>query len=51
MYEIIAIGLPGGFELAIIGFVVVLILGRRGPAIISTAAKSLVGFKKGLKDK
>ena len=46
----LAVWMPGPLELAVILFVALLLFGRRLPQIARGAGKSLVEFKKGLKD-
>lgn len=46
----LAIGMPGPFEMLFIVVVALLIFGRRLPDIARSAGKSIVEFKKGLND-
>ncbi len=43
-------GLPGGTEWIIIGVVALLIFGRRLPDVARSVGKSIVEFKRGLRD-
>jgi len=43
-------GPPGVWELAIVGVVALLIFGRRLPDVARSVGKSIVEFKRGLKD-
>lgn len=46
----LAIGWPGPFELSIIAGVALLIFGRRLPDVARSVGKSIVEFKRGLRD-
>ncbi len=41
-------GLPGGYEVLIIGFVALLIFGNRLPGVMKSLGKSVTEFKKGV---
>lgn len=43
-------GLPGGVEWVVIGVVALLVFGRRLPDVARSVGKSIVEFKKGLRD-
>lgn len=45
----LAIGMPGGFEMLIIGVIGLLIFGKRLPEVGRSLGKGIVEFKKGLK--
>ena len=42
------IGIPGGYEVLIIGFVALLIFGNRLPGVMKSLGKSVTEFKKGV---
>ncbi len=46
----LAFGMPGGFEWFAIGLVALLLFGRRLPDVARSLGKSIVEFKKGIKD-
>ncbi len=48
--HILALGMPGTLEMIVIGAVGLLIFGRRLPDIARSMGKSIVEFKKGLRD-
>lgn len=41
-------GLPGGYEVLVIGFVALLIFGNRLPSVMRSLGKSVTEFKKGV---
>lgn len=43
-------GMPGGIEWIVIGVVMLLLFGRRLPDVARSIGKSIVEFKRGLKD-
>ena len=43
-------GMPGGIEWVVIGVVALLLFGRRLPDVARSLGKSIVEFKKGIKD-
>jgi len=43
-----AFGLPGGYEVLVIGFVALLIFGNRLPSVMKSLGKSVTEFKKGV---
>jgi sec-independent protein translocase protein TatA len=44
----LAFGIPGGYEVLIIGFVALLIFGNRLPSVMKSLGKSVTEFKKGV---
>lgn len=50
MSNLLALGIPGGWEWGIVLVVGLLIFGRRLPEIARSVGKSIVEFKRGLKD-
>ena len=48
MTTTLAFGIPGGYEVLIIGFVALLIFGNRLPSVMKSLGKSLTEFKKGV---
>ncbi len=41
-------GIPGGYEILVIGFVALLIFGNRLPSVMRSLGKSVTEFKKGV---
>jgi sec-independent protein translocase protein TatA len=41
-------GIPGGYEVLIVGFVALLIFGNRLPSVMKSLGKSVTEFKKGV---
>ena len=48
--SILAMWMPGGLEMVVIGVVALLIFGRRLPDVARSVGKSIVEFKRGLRD-
>jgi sec-independent protein translocase protein TatA len=44
----LAFGIPGGYEVLIIGFVALLIFGNRLPGVMRSLGQGLTEFKKGI---
>ena len=42
------LGLPGGYEVLVIGFVALLIFGNRLPALMKSLGQGVTEFKKGI---
>ena len=42
------IGLPGGYEILVVGFIALLIFGNRLPGVMKSLGKSVTEFKKGV---
>ena len=47
---ILMFGMPGTFELILIGAAALLVFGRRRPEVARSLGKSIVEFKRGIKD-
>ena len=48
-FSLLAFGVPGPYELMIIGFVAMLLFGKRLPSVARSMGQSLTEFKKGIK--
>lgn len=46
----LAIGIPGPFELIVIALIVLLLFGKRLPGLMNSLGRSVVEFKKGVND-
>jgi sec-independent protein translocase protein TatA len=42
------LGLPGGYEILVVGFIALLIFGNRLPGVMKSLGKSVTEFKKGV---
>ncbi len=45
---LLAFGIPGGYEVLVVGFVALLIFGNRLPSVMRSLGKSVTEFKKGV---
>ena len=50
MYSLLGFVMPGGPELLIVGIIILLLFGNRLPGIMRSMGKSVVEFKKGVKE-
>ena len=50
MAGLLALGMPGPFELIVIAFIGLLIFGKRLPNVARSIGKSIVEFKRGVRD-
>ena len=48
--NLLAFGMPGPMEMAVIGIVAVLLFGSRLPSIAKSVGQSLMSFKKGFRE-
>ena len=48
MFPLAFFGIPGGYEVLIVGFVALLIFGNRLPSVMKSLGKSVTEFKKGV---
>ena len=50
MVNILAFGVPGPMEMAVVGIIAVLLFGTRLPTVARSLGQSLFSFKKGMKE-
>ncbi len=48
LFPLAFFGIPGGYEVLIVGFVALLIFGNRLPGVMKSLGKSVTEFKKGV---
>jgi|HubBroStandDraft_4_1064222.scaffolds.fasta_scaffold1592091_1 sec-independent protein translocase protein TatA len=42
------LGIPGGYEIVVVGFIALLLFGNRLPSVMKSLGKSVTEFKKGV---